>query len=178
MDFPSFKAAAFAVLCVALAAPAAALPGDSAATVAAAMKHKGFTVTSNISELGGNRVYQAYTTYRGFKTGFFFQAALGGRSYAEILNYDAPGFLFLRRGDARGAGVLALVYDASVASDFRNARLVDRAGVFQSKQKISFLRGRRLGYAASGSQLTVFALKNLANEIANAKACATHECGD
>ena len=142
------------------------------------MKHKGFAVTSNISELGGNRVYQAYAKYHGAKAGFFFQAALGGRSYAEIVDYAAPGFSFLRRSDARARGVLALVYDAAVASDFKNAALVDRAGVFQSKQKIAFLRGRRLGYAVSGSQLTVYALKDLAHEIANAKACATRECGD
>lgn len=142
------------------------------------MKHKGFAVTSNISELGGNRVYQAYAKYHGIKAGFFFQAALGGRSYSEILNYPAPGFSFLQRRDARAAGVVALVYDASVASDFRNATPAGRAGIFQSKDTITFFRGHRWGYSVSAAQLTVFALKDLAHEIANAKACATRECGD
>ena len=156
--------------------PAFALPGDSINAVVSRMKHKGFKVSSGISEIGGYRVYRAVTPYRGSELELSFQT-LGGPADEEMIGYIGS-LDFNKRGDPRIREVLSLVYDRSIAGDFLTATGIGRAGIFQTKAIMTFYRGRRFGYSAYGSNFQVWPLSKLMHALAEAKRCATRDCGD
>ena len=110
-----------------------------------------------------------------------FSDDVGHVDYQESLRYDAPGFSFVAQSDARVRALLAAVYDDRVAQDFISAKRVATVPVYQSKARATFLRGKRFGYATGAvgtNDLTLFRVSDLDHEIANAKKCATMECGD
>lgn len=156
--------------------PAFALPGDSISAVVARMKHKQFKVTGGISEIGGNHVYQAVAPFRGNELGLYFQDS-HGVSEEESVGYIGA-LAFNVRKDPRVREAVSLVYDPSIAADFIGATPVGRAGMFQSTLTMTFYRGARYGYGAYGSNLRLYRLSNLKQALAEAKRCATRDCGD
>ncbi|MDP9017172.1 MAG: hypothetical protein M3N19_02485 [Candidatus Eremiobacteraeota bacterium] len=176
----NFKTYAIALAMTALAAPTAvsALPGQNVADVVAAIHAKPFSTQRIKSEMSGLPMWNATARYQGGKVLYHIEDAQGHISFQELVSYDAPEFSFVKRADPRVRGVLSLVYSAAIAQDYLTAHQVAVVPTYQSKQTISFFRGSRYAYATGSTGVTIYARKDLAEQIKIAKQCATKECGD
>ncbi|MDP9110034.1 MAG: hypothetical protein M3M96_00160, partial [Candidatus Eremiobacteraeota bacterium] len=148
----------------------------------ATARAKGFRLHCGIGELSGAPFCTASGKYRGAEFDYTFHDDEGHVDYSEAIWYDAGGFRFLAKGDPRVRGLIDAVFNDAVAQDFLQAKAVATAGEYQlPKSHITFLRGRKYGYATGeggGFTMTLYRLNDLNREIANAKRCATMECGD
>ena len=170
-----------AVLLLGCLCAASALPGQQFAAVKAQVARKAFAMRCPIGDMSGAPICTVTGRIDGRKFIYHFSDDVGHLDYQESLRYDAPGFSFLVQSDPRLRALLAAVYDDGVAQDFISAKRVATVPVYQSKTHATFLRGKRFGYvtgAIGTNDLTLFRVRDLDHEIANAKKCATMECGD
>lgn len=173
--------AATALCCVAAASVygmAQALPGQKVSTVVAAIHAKPFTTKKIISEMSGMPMYNATKPYKGGRIFYHIEDMTDHISFHETVTYDAPGFSFNNKSDPRVHAVLALVYDGAIADDYVHAKAVAVVPVYQSKLKTTFFKGARYAYAGGSDGITLYALKDLAEQIKEAKQCAKTDCGD
>jgi hypothetical protein len=177
----SLSFALTAVMIAARFSVAAALPGEPFAAVKARAQHSPFTVKCTISEMSGTPFCSQTGHYLGAQFNRNFSDDGGNVTYQEMIWYNLEGFRFLTRTDPRVRGLLAAIYDAALAQDFLDAKIVASVPVYQSTKRARFLRGKRFGYVAGGDggfTLTIFRAADLDKEIQNARRCATVECGD
>jgi len=170
-----------AMLLASTFSPVHALPGDTFSSVKAHVTSKGFTFRCLISELSGAPFCTVMGKVGGRKFIYNFSDDSAHVTYEETVRYDAPGFSFLSQQDQRVRSLLAAIYDDAVAQDFSSAKQVAQVPLYQRKAHATFLRGKRFGYVTGrdGSKVvTLFPARDLAQEIAGAKKCATMECGD
>lgn len=169
---------------------ASALPGQRLATFLAWAKidsglhslehsHDGMTGGTTYSkDIRADGLHLSFNTEPG--------DGVGSRSAApdEILGeetavLDVPNHYDLRKHRDVAVKMAKIVYGARVAEDLRGATLAGDFSVYHSKtQRFSVLEGRLYGYQLSGPSLYVFELKHLREGLANARKCASVNCGD
>ncbi|MFN2527355.1 MAG: hypothetical protein ABR584_01390 [Candidatus Baltobacteraceae bacterium] len=161
---------------------ACALPGDRFSDTKSAVRSKGLRLHCVIGEMSGTPFCTAFGKYRGAQFNYSFHDDLGHVNYSEEVWYNSSGFRFLAKNDPRVRGLLERIYNDSVAQDFLRAKAIAVVEEFDlPKSHMTFLRGQKYGYATGdggGFTLTVYRAGDLAHIIANARRCATMECGD
>ncbi len=157
-----------AIAAILATTPAQALPEQSSETVLKWVKTRPQLPTL---EYGPET-----STYFGTKGNlrFFVGTAFGKNVTQESIDVsDDPSLKFAKKS-TKAIKLVQDVYDLSIASDFKNSRLVTKVGGQH------FYQGQKFAYTASddsrGSSLQIILVKKLQDEIKSTKFCQTHQC--
>ena len=141
-------------------------------------------------EMSGGTLYTKDLRADGLHLYFSAEAASGagagsaGATADEFLSenlavLDVPNGYDLRRHRDIALRMARAVYGAAIATDLQHATVAGDFAVFDSpSQRLTILKGKRFAYQLSGPSLNLFELKHLKEGLANAKTCASEQCGD
>lgn len=168
------RLAALAALIAALAAPASAMPGQTATQLMAWGKNNralhGF-VKSIDDETGGYR-YWATVTVGGTALRFESEPEAGVAQMEMINLTDVAQTYDLRQHPSLIGDMLATIYGKRVRDDFRAARIA------MQTDRVRAWRGSAFGYAVMGDALFVMTQSRLTRVLSEMKKCDAIECED
>jgi hypothetical protein len=128
--------------------------------------------------MSGGTIYLADVKF-GSMRGFYSAEPAAGIVPSERLSVqNVPDNYDLRKHRDVARALAARVYGTAIASDLASAVQVGDFPIAGAPNRVTILRGRKFVYELSGPLLTTLRLSDLAQELKNAKQCATQQCGD
>lgn len=136
-------------------------------------------------EMSGGTIYNKHVRAGGMaiyfaaEPGYYDGGAGPATMFTEGLSLDGPPEGYdLRAHRATAVKMAKIVYGPTVATDVQNAVVAGDFAIYQTKDRISVLKGKLYAYQLSGPGMTVGSLKSLPQVLKNLEQCATIECGD
>ncbi len=164
----------FLLLSVTLAAPAWAIPGQTAGQLSVWGKANtalhGFRATID-DETGGTN-YMATVVVDGYHAEYNAEPQRG-RVHLEYISFqDVPDAWNLQQHIPFVTDAIRKVYGDAYAADFKSAQRVPYSG------RVAAWRGKKLAYATFGAALFIMDTPEFANVLENMHVCDAIACGD
>jgi hypothetical protein len=162
------------LLSAALCAPASAIPGQTAAQLAAWGKLnpalRGFRATID-DETGGTN-YMATIRVDGLHAEFSAEPQ-SGRVHMEYISFqDVSDAWFVEQHMTVAIDAIRKIYGDAYAADFKGAKRIPHVG------RVAAWQGKKLGYATFGTALFVVDSPEFASLVESMHVCDAIDCGD